>query len=151
MSIKCSGSGTADTCLTGSDASSSGNTTPFCGTTTQGTIGVCGPCEKDGGGTGDAMSKGTCTDADALNVCTASGECKCQKDLTGGGDGDGLSKGTCTDADMRCQSDGTCKCQKTSGSAPLGDGSTPGSCTGTGECCCSTGECKVGTCAAGFC
>ena len=144
MSLKCSGSGTADTCLTGSDVSST-NTAPLCGTAAQTgtTVGVCGKCQKtvaNGGGDGDGSSQGTCTDAAALNRCTASGECKCQK--AGPADGDGTSAGTCTDTELMCKADGTCKCAKVTGTAGDGDGTTMGSC-GTGECCCSDGTCKT--------
>ena len=108
MSLKCSGSGTADTCLTGSDKS---GTMPLCGSAAQTgtTVGACGKCQKtvaDGAGDGDAMSQGTCTETG--DMCLASGECKCQKDNTGGGDGDGKQTGTCTTAGTCCCSNGQC-------------------------------------------
>ena len=142
MSLKCSGSGAADTCYISTNTNYD-KTMPFCGTATGGTIGVCGKCQKmtDGsGGDGDGSAQGTCVDAAALNRCTASGECKCQK--AGPADGDGTSAGTCTDTEKMCKADGTCKCAKVTGTAGDGDGSTAGSC-GTGECCCSDGTCKA--------
>ena len=107
LSLQCSGTGTASTCLTGSDKA-----TPLvlthCGDGTVGTLGECVKCSKDASagtpGDGDGSAQGTC--ADSSHRCIPDGSCKCTNAAMTAF-GNGMSQGTCA-AGQCCCGTGVC-------------------------------------------
>ena len=73
--FQCTGTGSSDSCFVSSNSGYDA-TKPLCGTSTVGTIGVCGGCVKVSGsnGPGDGTTQGSCPTAST--VCCSNGSCQ---------------------------------------------------------------------------